>query len=287
MKTICLTATSYTATNVTKTTERAVDWSAKAGMALTNSGGSDRANEHWAETWTPVIYKPGYLSTEGKTLKVPTSEDYFSLESVCQFGFGIVYGDGAESVATDIEKAYRFKDIDNDGIGDGEDGGSMGVRACVAYNPVNGDNILFPMGSTGQGRRACFPGTGGSGTQPAGYQNFDSPGAGTLSYGGLLGLLISEANRYRPLTYDIYRNPGVVYWIEKPVGVDYSVTGTSTDAMAKKYNDSYAAWDINYFNVRFDHYDWGALWYYHARNRGDWDRKTTSDAFPIKLIYKN
>lgn len=202
----------------------------------------------WAATWTA---KAGWRNNE--TFTVPTAADYKYLANNCQFGFGVVYADGATETQSSLTKAYGFKDYENTGARS-----DNGVRACIVYkvdNDNNGKNFLFPLGSLGMGRR--------------------TRGNGLLSYGGVTTALGGSENYYRPLVYNLYRVPGATYWF-KDAQTKKSGTTTVPD---------YASWDINYLSLRFANYDSGALWGAPG-DTGTWHAGTASDACPIKLIYK-
>lgn len=250
-----------------------------AGKRFTNS---------WAETWTTVIYQAG------KKLTVPTAEQYLSLMRNCEFGYGVAYADGATAPNKNRDDSYQFTDDDND---DNKGAGSpKGVRACIAYNKSNGNNILFPMGSLSQGRRARQTYVNSNSSTSSNYvpgqtnqTEIKDPGAGSISYSGMRSLLYGKGNLYRPLTYNIYRSPGAIYWIKKPV--------------LKDDKPDYASWDINYYTSMFNHYDYSSagnwngnypnrtsVWYSNSLGyQLTWTGFTgsnSSDALPIKLIYQ-
>lgn len=248
---------------------RTAKWDQIQGFAWVNFGASqERYSKHWADTWTAV---GGFRDNE--TFAVPTAENYQSLLANCDFGYGIVYADGATTTQAIYKKACGFTDFDNLGNDD-----ERGVRACVVYDNIDGRNIIFPLGSEGQVRRAC--------TAPYGSDNapIADPGVGALTYGNLREVLVGAGNRYRPYTYNLYRDPGGLYWINAPV----TKPGTSDGHLNEPYPD-YASWDINYRTLVFNPYAYNSL--------GGWDDRThkytststeySSDALPIKLIYKN
>ncbi|MDE6378699.1 MAG: hypothetical protein K2K72_08140, partial [Duncaniella sp.] len=229
----------------------------------------ERATVSWASTWKPTDTSIGDLA-------LPTYDDYYSLidnensaSTNIEFGYGIAYTDGATEVATTLDNAYGFTDFDNDGNPDAGaivDGQTKGMRVCIVYDKTNGNQIVLPIGSTGHGRRPRQ--VSDSGSEPYG-----SAPAGTQSYGAMRSVMTSEGNGKRPLTYNHYRNTGAVYWIRKP-------------ALRKpnlEDGDWCAAWDINYNNVVFNHYDYGTLWY---RGNGTRSSSNSSDALPMRFIYK-
>ncbi|MDE6338466.1 MAG: hypothetical protein K2K97_01600, partial [Muribaculaceae bacterium] len=249
---------------------RTATWGEIQGFAWANYGASEeRYTKHWADTWTAV---GGFRDNE--TFAVPTADNFNSLLTNCKFGYGIVYADGATTTQSNIQVACGFEDYDNDGEDDSNS--ARGVRACIVYKD-DGTNIIFPLGAVGQSRRACTA-PWGNDTAP-----FTDPGIGSLTYGNLRSVLSSSINRYRPYTYNLYRDSGALYWIKTPV----TKSGTSDGHLHKPYPD-YASWDINYYTIRFQPYAYNSL--------GGWNDNThqyvsttipgSSDALPIKLIYK-
>ncbi|MBD5339962.1 MAG: hypothetical protein HDR94_00130 [Bacteroides sp.] len=267
-------ATSYITSNK-NIAERTAQWSSIQGFGWTNYSGSkteERFSRHWADTWTAV---GGFRDNE--TFAVPTAEDYQSMLNSCKFGYGIVYADGAKTTQKDFSMACGFTDYDNDGHDDLNPSNSRGIRACVVYNESDGSNVIFPLGSLGQTRRAC--------TDPYGDANapIANPGVGSISYSALRQVLISEINRDRPLTFNNYRNNGALYWIKQPV----TKPGTSDENLGLPWPD-YASWDINYNNLVFNPYAYNSLggWNNNKYDNSKVNASSSSDALPIKLIYK-
>lgn len=272
LKTIGSLQTAYLDANGNLIDNRFVNWVDFAGFAWFNSSGTqNRYDYQWAKTWESV----SGLS-KGKKFTVPTYEQYNSLLVTpgIEFGYGVAYADEATSTAESFTTAYGYTDYDNKGVGS-----KNGMRVCVVYNINNGDNVLFPVGAIGQGRRAA---SGASVINRAKPVPFENPGAGTLSYGGVTQPLYitvsSNVNYFRPLTFNHYRNPGAVYWFRKP--------------HLKDDKPDCASWDINYFTIVFNPYDYGSLggWTGTAYDKNfnadnnTWKIKG-SDALPIKLIY--
>ena len=267
--------TAYTNTSNSVTIRNAT-WSSFGGYGWTQyDGSSSRRDRHWADTWVAV-------NKGNRELAVPTYEQYVSLRDNCDYGYGVVYADGATFVADNVADAYGYTNYSN-ASGNAADS-PKGMRACLVYNPNNADHIIFPIGAIGQGRRAR---TTSPTTYRAAYNGtelpiFADPGAGALSYSGMRGLLYSGArgttarrsNNDRPLTYNLYREPGAIYWFKQPA--------ERPNALDDDHNT--ASWDINYYTLVFNPYDYGSLGYWAPGT--DLVRGTSSDALPIKLIYK-
>ncbi|MDE7411524.1 MAG: hypothetical protein K2M94_05735 [Paramuribaculum sp.] len=262
-----LLTTHITASN-TVDDSRTAKWDTIQGYAWVNYGASqERYTKHWADTWTAV---GGFRDNE--KFSVPTAENYQSLLANCDFGYGIVYADGATTTQSNYKKACGYTDFDNLGNDD-----ERGVRACVVYDENDGRNIIFPLGSEGQIRRAC--------TAPYGTDNapIADPGVGSLTYGNLREVLVGTGNRNRPYTYNLYRDPGGLYWIKQPV----TKPGTSDGHLNKPYPD-YASWDINYRTLVFNPYAYNSLggWTDRTHQYSSTSVAYSSDALPIKLIYQ-
>lgn len=208
-------------------------------------GGSDDFSWQWAR-----------FQINGKNYRVPDYGDFREITDNCDYGFGILYADGAKTTELDYYAAEGFEDPENDNTSD-----SRGVRGCVVYNPNNAKQIFFPIGASGNGRRSCFNLT-----------NKDTNVAstpGVLRYGDVSYLLKADYNSnniYRPIVYNLAHLPGAVYWIRKAM---------KKDEIDKNYGianaDPCGGWDLNFFTVHFNAY-----------TDNGW-----RDALPIRLIVDN
>lgn len=257
-------------------------WSYFGGFGWTsyNDGSALRHDRKWADTWNVVNKKSDPLT-------VPTYEDFQRLRDECQYGYGVVYADGATETKTNVDEAYGYTNYDNEEGKNSE----YGMRACILYNDENGDQILFPIGAEGQGRRArtaSSPKYYAGSNSATGFLGIIPEGAnylGSLTYSGLGGLLYtnpnsSTDNNYRPLTYNIYREPGAVYWFKEPI---LNKTEAASDG-----DPRVASWDINYYTLVFNPYNRHSLG--DAGKDGvlndNGDLSKTTDALPIRFIYK-
>ncbi len=254
-------STTHLTLNNTLASARNSTWSTISGTGWNNS------TARWATQWQAVagVYE------NGTQFRVPTAAEYNSLLSTCQYGFGIAYAGGSTTTATSVEQATEFKDYNNDGTDDSPIlGQAHGIRACVVYENGEGSNkgrnILFPLGSTGQGKRTMNVYTrnnytvqlanGSTAAIPSiWHYAYNNGWGGTLTYSNLNNVLAADIDRYRPLAYNILRQSGSIYWIHQPSGT------------------AYASWDINYNTVRFNPHDEATL------------ANSDSHALPIKLVY--
>ena len=137
------------------------------------------------------------------------------------FAFGITYGDGASSTLENAN-AYSFSDPDNTG-----NPSEKGMRGIIIYSKSQGDNIFFPMGSLGHGRRRNLDITNG--------------GAyvyGLHRYGDLDNPMTGNTNIFRPMAWNLCNQFGAVYWTSDQ---EHSIDHPSDTS-------PYIALDFNYGN---------------------------------------
>lgn len=172
------------------------------------------------------------LAGSGVRVRVATDEEYAKLRDAVEreFAYGILYGDGAKEVQDDIDRAYGY-------VRGGDP--QYGMRGCFVYNKTNGNNLFFPIGASGYGRRKTD-------YKFAGETEY----AGTLRYANRT-MVYKEKDQlqYRPLFYDLYLRPGAVYWCKDirrnaSGDIDFSCT---------------TAWDVNYFTFDFSGFGNNAL----------------------------
>lgn len=232
--------------------------------------GKENGNDWVRETWSEIGYRddvtPGSTSVDYgrkpgsqeygmgtffvkdedgiQKYKVPSYQNFHDLTEESDFGFGVVYGSAATKPATKALDAYGLIDPYNEGLFDDE----RGMRGVIAYSKKTGDQLFFPMGKYGTGRRNNFI--------------MEGDNAGVLRYGDVNYLLtIGRGNNlYRPIPYNVMVQSGNIYWIDKyKANVREGTTPQSTGCLG---------WDMNYFNFDFNNYP--------ANNY--------RDACPIKLI---
>ena len=193
-----------------------------------------------------------FISEDGTKYKVPSYDDWQKLTDEAEFGFGVVYGSAATEPQTTAEGAYGLIDPDNTG----EFTDKRGMRGIIAYDKETGNQIFFPVGKYGTGRRTMFnvqKRATANGTQ-------DNPNYyGVLRYADVYDPLTSvnfNNNIYRPIPYNLPIAAGNIYWIDvlKEKGGPQG-----TDCLG---------WDLNYFNFDFNAYT----------------PNNYADACPIKLI---
>ena len=167
--------------------------------------------------------------------------------------YGVLYGDGATETATAVADALGYDDA--------KGGASIkGMRGCFVFHSVSGNNIFFPIGKSGHGRRKSGRGkTDAVGDEGSGEANMD----GVLRYAQrhavfkerkeytlALGKDYNGGVEYMPMFYDLFKRYGAVYWLERPGGPG-AVSGDRTQG--------HTAWDINYFTMGFEGFENGAI----------------------------
>ena len=189
-------------------------------------------------TWTQIGYRDdrnqpnntlGTFYEGDYTYRVPTYDDFKKLTDAAEFGYGVVYGSSATVPARTAEDAYGLIDPYNEGLFDDP----RGMRGVIAYTKDTGNQIFFPMGKYGTGRRNNFI--------------FDGNQAGELRYGDVDYLLASSlgTNLYRPIPYNLMVQSGNIYWIDQY---------TAADANHPELPNPCLGWDMNYFNFDFNPY---------------------------------
>ncbi len=198
-----------------------------------------------------AAFKEVTLDVNGISCRVPKYEDFEYLRKECDFGAGILYGDGATETQTNVVKARGYATYL-----DKNERQSYGMRGWFVYNVAkDGLNLFFPIGVSGNGHRKDGSGTKGTWTE---YTFEDNDARGVLRYamrskpmpeGGTTGKV-----EYRPLHYNMFAQFGATYW---------------TDGK----NDKHTAWDINYTTFDFNSFSYNAT--------GHFD---DSDACFIRLV---
>ena len=193
-----------------------------------------------------------------RTYRVPTWEEFNQLMSA-EFGFGVLYGDGATETQLPFTKAHGLQDANNTGTSS-----DMGARGIIVYNPTTANQIFFPVGKNGIGRRRQFN-----------FATSESSKYGMLIYSDVNEVLNTTLtlegddtsaknkynNQFRPIPYNLIINPGAIYWIDKYKADGHIEAGGTYPSMG---------WDMNYFSFDF----------------GSYTANNYRDACPIKLIVK-
>ena len=183
-----------------------------------------------------------------------------------------MYGDGSDKVATMVDDAYGFEDFDNDGDDNiPESAVPRGMRGVIVFNASNGNQLFFPIGARGVGRRTID----GEKLSANSASEF-----GVLRYSRVQQVFPESGkdwprNQYRPIPYNTAASPGALYWFDVPVGNN-------------------TCWDCNYFDMNFQpfgirtsftpKYDLEDAMLKPGQSLRDYNITHGGDALPIKLV---
>ncbi|MCI9285508.1 MAG: hypothetical protein HFJ91_06885 [Muribaculaceae bacterium] len=180
-----------------------------------------------AGTWDGVTYD---IQT-GFTMDVATVRDFEQLYLTpnIQFGYGVLYADGATTTQASVSDAYGWYRGENDN--------TKGMRGMFVYywdrnNPddsYNARNLFFPIGRSGFGHRKH------RGSKWA----KDTPG--TLRYSCNRNGYASTFESVAPLFCNLHHRPGAIYWVKKR-------ENNYLDWSGALVSDVCAGLDINYFS---------------------------------------
>ncbi|MDE6159706.1 MAG: hypothetical protein K2F69_06425 [Bacteroidaceae bacterium] len=136
-------------------------------------------------------------------VRVATVADYQNLRDGAdrEFGYGVLYGDGATETLEKVNEVYGY-------YRDGDK--SYGMRGCFVYNKDNGNNLFFPIGASGYGRRRTEKSWYGSGISLPGALQYAWRSKRYSEYQNGWETLM-----YRPMFEDVYMRSGAVYWCQK------------------------------------------------------------------------
>lgn len=203
--------------------------------------------------------------------RLPTADEVESdllTNNDLQITMGIAYGDGARNTL-DTSDAYSFSDTKNTG-----NPSAKGVRGALVYCLEHGDNLFFPLGALGHGRRTAHEyyadngnmyGRNVNGLLAYGDVTSRLGGRNTAADAGKTGNVYNlTVNNYRPFVYRMPDQPGAIYWLAR----DYDFP-------------AYLGLDINYSNYQVDKMPTDNLF------RKNGSVYLGSDALPIRPVLVN
>ncbi|MBD5198611.1 MAG: hypothetical protein HDS86_05590 [Bacteroidales bacterium] len=216
----------------------------------------DANNRNISRSWGQIGFTPQNSSTgEGmgifyatvnnqrRKYRVPTYDDFNTLNTA-EYAYGVCYGAGATETKMNPDEAFGFINPTNDA-----ETTPLGMRGIFVYNPDNANQIFFPIGKYGVGRRRMFN-LSNTNKPSLSNSNATSPGElywrGTLWYGDTnrpLDVSMGTNDWYRPMAYNVCYQQGAIYWIDK--WVSRNITGTGSDCLG---------WDMNYYGFDFSPY---------------------------------
>lgn len=225
-------------------------------------GSTTKTSLKWSECKVPhtdANFKDWQISNKDERI-ASCHDDFYKitspsndLEYPIKKAYGVLYGEGADSVASKVLDAYGYDD---------ENGGEShkGMMGVFVYNSNNARAIFLPLGKSGHGRRKKVGGWAPSPVDPAGSMRYATrsaayDGAGEYTYN-------NDTKKYgglQPMFYDLYRRPGALYWCKRYYD---SSNWPKNPASAGGGNDvSYSeSFDINYFTMGFEGFGGGAVY---------------------------
>lgn len=173
----------------------------------------------------------------GKAAKMRHYEQLYLSNNV-QFGYGVLYADGATTTQKNIKDAYGYYRRDY-ASGDSH----KGMRGLFAYywdgringSDFNGKNIFFPIGRAGYGHRK-------NKNEPDGSK------PGILRYACLRGGPATPTfGNAAPIFASIYRRPGAIYWSRDtlPKGQALQWNREISEAVTYGLDINYFSFDVN------------------------------------------
>lgn len=199
----------------------------------------DKPGKEWREIKTNKIrdfFKTAKLYIGDTECRVASQADFQNLRKECDFGAGILYGDGATETLTDVEATEGYASYVDENKRQ-----SYGIRGWFVYNVgKDGLNLFFPIGVSGHGRRKDGSGKNGA------YYSEDNK-EGVLRYGNRAKLMPDGTGHYaeyRPLLYTMYKQNGAVYW----TGEVEPDPGNPGPTLISAWDINYSTFDFNTFN---------------------------------------
>lgn len=219
--------------------------------------------------WTSIPYKnegqTDYLSgfSDAKSMEISNAATIRDFEQLyltknIEFGYGILYADGATETQETLEMANGWYRDDTSA-----DKNSKGMRGVFAYfwnvdntaDSYNGRNLFFPIGRAGYGHRKD--------TEKYGWapnETIVSKNSGTLRYASLRPYSASQCGttsfvNVAPLFEFLYRRMGAIYWARKPKVEYLPANGIPTNCGKDNngvWNNIPCALDFNYFSFDVD-----------------------------------
>lgn len=206
-------------------------------------------------------------TVNGKNCGVATVQEFQDLRNATEQAYGVLYGDKATEVKSDLNEVYGYQ-RDENGYADP----TWGMRGCFAYvgdstKKEFGYNLFFPIGASGYGHRKHKG-------QRAGWGASENI-SGTLRYaaGRTDRYLNPDDPNARPLFYDLYKRPGAIYWAKKRE----AVTGGLDNALKMGL-------DINYFTFDFTPIDHTSCFGGGGKDSGNYTPYNGSDACFIRCV---
>lgn len=194
---------------------------------------SDGEPETTLTAWNATGFDGSGDFTDSRIASMNNFSDMYSNPEI-EFGFGVLYADGATTTADSIQNAYGYYYGDVEG-GD-KKGATRGMRGLFVYDKRNYHNIFFPIGRSGYGHRKTA--------------DLTSP-SGVLRYS--CGQTGWNPQQCQPLFYGLFFSPGAVYWSQTKVTAGIKDIGTgkpiATDDDGSGFDINFFTYDTNYIGL--------------------------------------
>lgn len=177
--------------------------------------------KHETNAWNIGSNSNGF----GDKYPIATARDFEQLYLTphIQFGYGVLYADGATETQMSVNDAYGWyrRDIDGE-VPDNR----KGMRGMFAYywnvndpnNAYTAKNVFFPIGRSGYGHRKNTRSTASNNEK-----------AGTLRYACGRSSYANVFEKTAPLFCSLYRRPGAIYWARNAERIYKSWDDSTTD----------------------------------------------------------
>lgn len=190
--------------------------------------------EQEATTWTAIKKGTAFSGEMEKAASMRDFEQLY-LSNNMQFGYGVLYADGATTTQETMADAYGYYRRDTQS-GDSH----KGMRGLFVYywdgkatggSSYNARNLFFPIGRAGYGHRKN------------GKDLFTN--LGILRYSCNRGVAYPTFDAAAPIMTAMYRRPGAIYWCCKPTpAYEWNKTiNVNSDAYGLDIN--YFSFDVN------------------------------------------
>ena len=197
------------------------------------------------KTWGKIGSSSTGFSNSGnvkisKAARMSDFEDLYLSKNI-EFGYGVLYADGATTTATSVADAYGYWREDE--IVKTTGGSPKGMRGLFAYHSdgivtggssYNARSVFFPIGRAGYGHRKDK--REGDGTED---------GGGILRYACTRGVPYSLFSDAAPVFVSIYRREGAIYW-SRDITSDYKEwNGEAGISPGYGLDINYFSYDVN------------------------------------------
>ncbi len=221
-------------------------------LTILNADGSvNTAKNQWTQVYKNMAGFSVAKTTDGSPMMIShaaTMRDFeqLYLAKNIQFGYGVLYADGATETQSTLEMVNGWYRDDPS-----PDKNKKGMRGIFAYhrdpenndNPLNGRNIFLPIGRSGYGHRKNAREDNNNNYNGKGILRYSvSRAVPAYEYGGVY----QKFQHVSPLFEFLYRRMGAIYWARTQTPLkSYLTWNGMTEDDAKS---GAGGIDLNYFS---------------------------------------